>query len=243
MWLFATPDGGSFAAKRGPEAEREGAVLRRLGEFRPFVPGVAAVTKDGWLVTTRLAGRDLAARFAEAGPEERERLAGAFGRALAAIHAWMPDGFARPEPGAWTAALLARCRENVRAGRVAAGTRAWRCSRFADREPADLLRDVEGAADSFIATEELVFGHGDWCLPNALSEDSLSVSGAIDWADGGWQDRRWDLATGLWALRYNASGDPHLPDYLAAFLVGYGARPDLLQQRGMVLAEMTYLLA
>ena len=40
----------------------------------------------------------------------------------------------------------------------------------------------------------------DWCLPNVLANNGR-LTGAIDWSNGGYADRRYDIATGLWSLR------------------------------------------
>ncbi|MGC4044499.1 MAG: phosphotransferase [Armatimonas sp.] len=76
-----------------------------------------------------------------------------------------------------------------------------------------------------------VFSHGDWCLPNVLT-DGESITGWIDWADGGWRDPRIDLGTGLWTLRYNLlrlvdNPDPEICIAAEkAFLEGYGFAED-----------------
>jgi aminoglycoside phosphotransferase len=70
-----------------------------------------------------------------------------------------------------------------------------------------------------------VFSHGDWCLPNVLAENG-KITGIVDWSDGGFADKRVDLGTGLWTLRYNLCSLRNAPqDCLAcetAFLEGYG---------------------
>jgi aminoglycoside phosphotransferase len=48
------------------------------------------------------------------------------------------------------------------------------------------------------------------------------VTGAVDWSWGGYADYRFDLATGLWSLRYNLGDDAAIDRYLASFLEGYG---------------------
>lgn len=76
-----------------------------------------------------------------------------------------------------------------------------------------------------------VFSHGDWCLPNVLT-DGERITGWIDWADGGWRDPRIDLGTGLWTLRYNLVRLVDNPDpevCLTAektYLAGYGFPED-----------------
>jgi aminoglycoside phosphotransferase len=62
----------------------------------------------------------------------------------------------------------------------------------------------------------LAFCHGDACVPNFMT-DGGTITGVVDWGDGGWADPRFDLATTLWSLRRNgASG------YQESFLAGYG---------------------
>jgi aminoglycoside phosphotransferase len=73
--------------------------------------------------------------------------------------------------------------------------------------------------------EDHVYSHGDWCLPNVLAEGG-QITGIVDWSDAGFADRRVDLGTGLWTLRYNLCALRDCEsDCLAcetAFLDGYG---------------------
>jgi aminoglycoside phosphotransferase (APT) family kinase protein len=80
---------------------------------------------------------------------------------------------------------------------------------------------------------DLVFGHGDWCLPNVLMDDQGTVTGLVDWSWGGYIDRRFDLGTGLWTIGYNLELTPpdkapnenhgtHRRRLGEAFLAGYG---------------------
>ena len=78
------------------------------------------------------------------------------------------------------------------------------------------LREVHAL---FPAKENEVFSHGDWCLPNVLT-DGEEITGIVDWGDGGWRDPCVDLGTGLWTLRYNLGGKQPLVE--AGFLGGYG---------------------
>lgn len=50
--------------------------------------------------------------------------------------------------------------------------------------------------------EDLVFCHGDYCLPNVLIKNN-SLTGIIDWGYAGIADRYFDLAMSTWSLSYN----------------------------------------
>ncbi|NHJ02489.1 MAG: aminoglycoside 3'-phosphotransferase [Candidatus Heimdallarchaeota archaeon] len=55
-------------------------------------------------------------------------------------------------------------------------------------------------------TEDLVFTHGDYCLPNILI-DKGELSGFIDWEKGGVSDRHQDIALCLRSVIYNFGED------------------------------------
>jgi len=58
------------------------------------------------------------------------------------------------------------------------------------RTAADLFREVLATKSE---TEDLVFTHGDFCLPNIILKDD-SLSGFIDWGAAGIADRYQDIA-------------------------------------------------
>ena len=49
---------------------------------------------------------------------------------------------------------------------------------------------------------DLVFSHGDYCLPNIIIKNR-KLSGFIDWPWGGINDRYFDLAAVAWSIGYN----------------------------------------
>lgn len=64
-------------------------------------------------------------------------------------------------------------------------------------------------------TEDVVFTHGDYCLPNVILQGGR-VSGYIDWGRAGMADRYQDIALALRSLRYNF-GAGHEEAFLAAY--------------------------
>lgn len=72
--------------------------------------------------------------------------------------------------------------------------------------PRDLLRRLEATRPAEPGGD-LVFTHGDYCLPNVLlaldGAGAPRVSGLLDWARAGVSDRYQDLAIGARSLRLN----------------------------------------
>ncbi|WP_338027755.1 APH(3') family aminoglycoside O-phosphotransferase [Cohnella thermotolerans] len=84
---------------------------------------------------------------------------------------------------------------------------------YRGRSPFELLRLLEEQAP---VDEDLVFTHGDYCMPNFLVRDGRR-SGFIDWAGAGIADRYQDLALAVRSLRHNGLGD-----YAPLFAATYG---------------------
>ena len=72
--------------------------------------------------------------------------------------------------------------------------------------------------------EDLVFTHGDYCLPNIIL-DGGTLSGVIDWDHGGLGDPYADLEACMWSISYNYGEDAEWLTQL--FLREYGLKePD-----------------
>lgn len=149
------------------------------------------------------------------GIADRPGFCEALGRIMARMHqisdAWArPAGFTRP---AWDRAGLL--------GETPLWGRFWQHPHLSDGQR-DLLRTVRVAADKALAGIE---GGLDYGLVHAdlLSENILHDAGRIsliDFDDGGWGFRDFELATFL--LRYVDA--PDYADLRAALLAGYGGR-------------------
>lgn len=64
--------------------------------------------------------------------------------------------------------------------------------------------------------DDLVFMHGDYCLPNVIVQDG-ALSGFVDWGRAGIADRYQDLALASRSIRYNLGAE-----YEAIFFAAYG---------------------
>ncbi|MCL2462068.1 MAG: aminoglycoside 3'-phosphotransferase [Defluviitaleaceae bacterium] len=62
--------------------------------------------------------------------------------------------------------------------------------------------DLYGYLESNRPEEDLVFSHGDFCLPNVFASGE-DVTGFLDWGTGGAADRWQDIALCVRSLRYN----------------------------------------
>jgi aminoglycoside phosphotransferase len=63
--------------------------------------------------------------------------------------------------------------------------------------------------------QDLVFTHGDYCLPNIILKDG-KVSGFVDWGRAGVADRYQDLALATRSIIYNF-GEQHVSQFIHAY--------------------------
>ncbi len=110
--------------------------------------------------------------------------------------------------------VLSEARQRVAQGLVDA----------ADLQPENQGRTAEDLLAQLLALrpdrEDLVFTHGDYCLPNIILQGG-EVSGFIDWGRGGIADRYTDLGLVVRSLKYNL-GLANGQQLLSAFWQEYG---------------------
>lgn len=198
----------------------ESRILTALQEHIPFVaqPLDNALTDQGHaFLFTYIEGEPLHIVLNHSTVKQGHNIITQYAQALRRLHSWMP---ALPQPTDWLTKTLHWIGKNIQARphdiRVA-GTH----SRFDGRDARQLFAELYSQRSAL--SNDLVFCHGDYCLPNVLIH-SGQVMGVIDWSLGGYADRRFDLATALFSIRLISQN----PDYLSAFLRAYGY-PDSLE--------------
>jgi kanamycin kinase len=207
-----------------PPLPDEAVRLRWAAEHLP-VPTMIEYGSDGdqeWLMTAGLPGVD-ATRHPWLSTEPA-RLAGELGAGLRRFHDTAPVWDCPFDASALAGLDIATGR--VAAGRVDADEFAARHA-MTPRDAVTMLRDS-------VPDEDLVVGHGDYCLPNVMMTDDR-VTGYLDLPWLGLADRWSDLAVGAWSCGYNLG-----PGFEDEFFAGYGVRRDdaKLAWHGL-LAELT----
>ena len=176
------------------------------------VPEVIRYTADDlneYLLLTALPGRDAASLT---GDEPNENIVRWLATGLRMIHA-LP---------------VAECPFDMTLDGIIEEARYNVVNGFVDEAGFDEIRLGRSAAELFEellskrpATEDLVFTHGDYCLPNVLI-DGKEVAGFVDWGSAGVADRYKDIALVLRSLERNTG-----EDLTTNFYEAYGpSRPD-----------------
>ena len=189
-------------------------ILTALQQYTPFVaqPLLDAEGDQGHaFLFTCIEGDPLHIVLNRSDVDERHRLIKQYAQALRRVHSWTPD---LPQPADWLTKTLQWIGQNIqtrpRDARVT-GTN----SRFDGRNAQQLFAELQTQRSGL--SNDLVFCHGDYCLPNVLIR-SAQVVGVIDWSLGGYADRRFDLATAVFSMRLIWQD----PDCLSTFLQAYG---------------------
>ncbi len=86
-------------------------------------------------------------------------------------------------------------------------------NRWQDKNPMEFLNEVLKLKPT---KYDLVFSHGDYCLPNVLINNK-QLGGFIDWSYGGINDRYFDFAAVAWSIGYNYG-----EEYILLFFEKYG---------------------
>ncbi len=94
--------------------------------------------------------------------------------------------------------LIKRAIDHIAAGRVVAGSAG---GPYAGRSAEELLTEVLVTRPR---SEDLVFAHGDYCMPNILvTPQDVALGGFVDWGSAGVADRYLDLALAARSIAYN----------------------------------------
>lgn len=212
-------DQGRFVVKfaRTPrlaaELAAEQRILRQIGCAGGLVPQPLEFVQHqgtGISLLTWLPGNNLVELLPTLDRATKEHLLAGAARTLRRIHEWQPE---LPRPTDWVARALERVRRHVQRGEIDQPIK--HPGRFRGDDPAKILARLEQWQLS--ARTDLVFCHGDFCLPNILAVAG-EITGVVDWSAGSYADRRYDLATVMWSIRYNTN-DQSLVDL---FLDVYG---------------------
>ena len=169
-----------------------------------YCPADGAAYNSDYMLVAALPGAD---GIHEKHLTQPERLSAVFGQSLRALHS--ANGADCPVPNKMEELLTAAC------------TSGFRQYHLDDIAPFIGAASAQTAAAEIAAARTLlqndVLLHGDYCLPNIMLEN-WTLSGFIDCGDSGLGDRHYDLAWGLWTLRYNLK-DPACGEI---FLDAYG---------------------
>jgi len=164
---------------RGRRLERETRVLRWIDGRLPAPKPLLYLTQGWWeyQLTTEVPGTS----SYQLEKSERENAVRVVADALRTIHGLDPRGC----PYMNTVA-----------------TRIGEARSSKDPETHRALDRLEASTPD----EDLVFTHGDYCLPNIIL-DGGALSGVIDWDHGGLGDPYTDLEACIWSIGYNYGED------------------------------------
>ena len=200
-------------ADRHPNGVDECVRTRWAGEELlpvPQVLGCGTVGELDWLLTAALGGADATRHL---GSQDPERLVVALARGLAAFHDLAPP--ARCPYRFGVEAALAHVDGRLGAGLIDVH----------DLSPEHRRLGVAGAVAQLHRLappdSDLVVCHGDYCPPNVLLDDDLSVVGFVDLGELGVADRWWDVAVGAWSVTWNLG-----PGMDEVFYAAYGITRD-----------------
>jgi aminoglycoside 3'-phosphotransferase II len=216
VWRCSLPGKSTWYLKAAPldaqlRLDQEAACMQWMREHGLPAPAVREYLRLGdaeYLIVEAAVGVPASAREWSA---ESRRVAVALGHGLARLHGTDVTGcpFDRR-----VARQLDEARARIAAGHVR--EHDFDASRRG-RPAAELFAELLTMVPSH---EDLVFVHGDFCLPNVLltrqRSGDLIVTGLVDCGRAGVGDRHQDLALAVRSLTYNLG-----PDSIAAFIRAY----------------------
>lgn len=209
---------GRFVLKIGDTALKisklmdEFGVLEALKNYRPFVPQPILYSIEngiGMFLFSYIEGEGILDALERADTTERHKLVAEFGHMLRKIHTWTPY---TPRPANWISDAVKRAAANVAVGRT--DNPITHGGRFRSKSPIEVLSDLYAWCTK--VDNDIVFCHGNYCLPNILVLSNRIV-GVVDWSAGGYADRRLDLAVGRWTIRHNLGSDEYVDTFLRAY--------------------------
>ncbi len=210
IFRLVRPDGSSWYLKTAvgcpaDELQTEAAVMMWLANKLP-VPHCLHVDKVGeraFLLMTAVPGTDIT-HFNDKSDEAKETAVRLLAEGLRLVHSLPMAGCPFDQS---VAAKMATARQRMAAGLVDEG------DFDTDRTTADIYQELLVTQPD---QEDLVFTHGDYCLPNVMVGDGR-VTGFIDLGRAGVADRYQDLALCTRSLTHNFG-----PGWDARFLAHYG---------------------
>lgn len=215
--LLIEASAGSFVLKvsdkdQAKVVRQEFRILKTLKSKEVWVAEAIFYCVEGakeYFLFSRLKGKDLTT-FTDAPAIIKHKLVASCAKALRMIHSWQPK---LKKDENWLSNTLKRAKpkENYLIQGI---------SQFNNRNALELYEFAKANLEH--NPTDLVFGHGDYCVPNVLIQ-SNKVTGVVDWGDAAYLDKRFDLATAVMSLRYNFKEEV----YVTTFLNSYGYQEDV----------------
>jgi len=220
--------------QRSRSSESERKLLEWLYGKLPIPRVIAAETKDAcsYLLMSRLPG-EMACSASNL--EKMEQTVKALAKGIRTL--WQIDT-ARCPCSNGIAERLVQAQSNIENGQVE--TDDFEIETFTTEGFSD-VSDLYGYLEQNRPQEDLVFSHGDYCLPNVFVS-GCEVTGFLDWGNGGIADRWQDIALCVRSLRHNCMeyagyDEAAYQKYRTLFFSELGIAPDEEKIRYFILLD------